>query len=272
MLDFLLRVSVFCFAASYAVALGLEVWRLMAPRPILRLVGIGFGAAGLLAHAAFVIVQSYPLFSPSGSLYFLALILAVFYLYGAIHHFQLAWGLFVLPLVLGLIALAWLGTDTLPEASAAWWSGERFWGQVHGYLVLLASVGICVGFVASLMYLVQVHRLKTKMGPRQGMPMWSLERIEKMNRRALLLSFPLLTAGLLVGLARLIHHGSFQQGWSYPKILSTLGLWLVFAILFYSRYVAHARGRQVAWLTLLAFALLLLALGSAHPFAQGGGS
>src|SRR5262249_30263961 len=98
MLSVVERITIFCFAASYGVALALELWHLFQPRPILRLVSLGFGAAGLLAHTFFVVVQPLPLASPHGSLLFLAWILAVFYFYGSIHHARLAWGLFVLPL------------------------------------------------------------------------------------------------------------------------------------------------------------------------------
>ena len=268
------RVTIFCFAASYGVALALELWHLLAPRPILRLIGLGFGAAGLLAHTFFVLAQPLTLAMPLGSLLFLAWILAVFYLYGSVHHYRQAWGLFVLPLVLGLVVLA--ATAPRPEETQPTiWAdiaGNRFWGLVHGILLLLAGVGISVGFVASVMYLVQIRRLRAKLPPGQGIKMMSLERLESMNRKAILWAFPLLTAGLIVGVALQWHNGQFLTGWESPKILSSLSLWFVFAILLYLRYGAHARGRQTALLTLLAFAILICALLSpVHPFVHGGG-
>lgn len=270
------RITVFCFAASYVVALGLELWRLFQPRPILRLASLIFGAAGLLAQTAFVIVQPLPLVSPFGSLMFLAWILAVFYFYGSVHHGSLSWGLFVLPLVLGLVALAQIfPADPGPREQSLWQllglRGESFWGMMHGGLLLLAGVGVCVAFVASVMYFVQLHRLRAKTAPTHGVRMWSLERIENMNRRAILWAFPLLTAGLIVGIALQLSQGSFMQGWTSLKIASSLGLWIVFAILLYMRYGAHVRGRQAALWTFIAFALLLVVLiAPVHPFVQGG--
>lgn len=268
------RITVFCFAASYACALGLDLWHLARPRPILRLVAIGLAAAGLLAHTVFIVVQPLPLGSPYGSLLFLGWILAVFYVYGSVHHRHLAWGLFVLPLVLGLVLLAVVAPGSPREAEGTLWQGfqgERLWGLAHGVLVLLAAVGVCVGFVASVMYLVQMYRLRAKLAPGHGLKMPSLERIETMNRRAILWAFPLLTVGLVVGVALQLHRGTFLEGWDSYKILAALGLWVVFAILLYLRYGAHARGRQVAILTVLAFALLLFALLSPeHAFVHGG--
>ena len=267
------RVTVYCFLASYAVAFALEVLHFVRPRPIVRGLSLVCGAAGLLAQTLFVAVKPLDLASPFGSLLLLAWVLAVFYLYGSIHHGRLAWGLFVLPLVIGLIGLAELAPPS-PEANSSgslWTSLSPSWGLVHGALLLLAAVGVSVGFVASLMYLVQVRRLRAKLAPGEGVRLLSLERIEEMNRRAILWSFPLLTAGLLVGIVLQVQHGEFLVGWSSPKIIITVGLWLVFAILLYLRYGTHVRGRQVALLTVVAFALLIVALVSVHPFVGGGG-
>src|SRR5688500_14851139 len=166
------RVTVFCFAASYAVALALELWHAYRPRPILRYASLGFGAAGVFAHALFVVFQPLPLASSFGSLLFLALILAVFYFYGALHHDKLAWGVFVLPLVLGLVILAILFSPSRgeeePTTAGFGFRGEHFWGMVHGLLVLLAAVGVCVGFLASVMYFVQLYRLRAKVSPAHG--------------------------------------------------------------------------------------------------------
>jgi ABC-type transport system involved in cytochrome c biogenesis permease subunit len=270
-MEFAQRITIVCFAASYAAALGLEVWNHLRPRPVLRVLAVGFGAAGLLAQTLFLAVQQPPLIWPSGLMLFLAWILAVFYLYGTLHHRRLAWGVFVLPLVLGLVGLAWLlqpdfrGTnrpDLLPLDDA------RFWGFVHGGLLLLAAVGVCVGFLASLMYLFQAHRLRAKTPPRKGLRLLSLERLELMNRRAVDWSFPLLTAGVAIGAVRLAVQP--PTAWADPRILSTAVLWLAFAVMLFLRYGFHLRGRRQALLTIAAFVLLVVCLALPHPTGQGG--
>jgi ABC-type uncharacterized transport system permease subunit len=266
--SFMDKVSVMCFAASYGVAFALELWHLFRPRPILRLVAIGFGAGGLLAHIIYMAVQSVPLGAPAGSLLLLALILAVFYVGEAIHHHRVAWALFVLPLVLGLIGLAVMVPAPSEGPSTGW---RSFWGVTHGTLVIMAAVGVSVGFIASVMYLVQLRRLRAKVPPNQGLPLLSLERLEQMNRRAILWSFPLLTAGLLAGFAIQAYQGILGTGWDNPRVLSVVGLWVVVAILLFLRYRVHARGRQVAIMTVFAFGILVVALVFAHPFAEAGG-
>jgi ABC-type transport system involved in cytochrome c biogenesis permease subunit len=135
-------------------------------------------------------------------------------------------------------------------------------------LLLLAAVGISVGFLASVMYLVQARRLRKKRNPLGGMKMLSLERLEGMNRRAVNGAFPLLTLGLLLGAVLLKQYHDIADNWFSVKVLGTVGLWVVFVVLLYLRYAAHVPGRRLAFLTIVAFALVVVVLASAHPFAQ----
>jgi ABC-type transport system involved in cytochrome c biogenesis permease subunit len=264
-------ISRFCFGASYAVALGAEAVRLARPRPVLRIAGTAFGAAGLLAHTLYLAVQRPTLQSQYGSLLLLAWVLAVFYLYGSLHHRRLAWGVFVLPLVLGLVVLAGRfaprpGSTPPPlDDALAGLAGERFWGTIHGGLLLLAAVGVSVGFLASVMYLLQARRLRTKAAPNHGIKLLSLERLEEMNRRAVNLAFPLLTVGLLVGAALMAQSGFSARAWTAGKVIGTAGLWLLFVVLLFLRYGLHSRGRHLALGTITAFAVLIVTLVASHP-------
>jgi ABC-type transport system involved in cytochrome c biogenesis permease subunit len=261
------RVTVVCFMASYMVALGLEVWHLLRPRPVFRLISLGFGAAGLLAQTIYLAVQRPPLVWQFGWMVCLAWILAIFYLYGSLHHRRLAWGVFVLPVILGLLGLGALFGPP-PLGSEGPLTVKDLWGPLHALLLFLATVGICVGFVASLMYLFQAQRLRAKTLPGQGLRLLSLERLEVMNRRAIDLAFPLFTAGVCIGLVILLQEP--LPGWTDPRILSTGVLWLIFALLLLLRYGYHLRGRQVALLTIATFFLLLCTLALSHPVGQGG--
>ncbi len=269
------RITILCFGASYAMALVLELVQLYWRRPFLRLLSLSFGAAGLLAHSLFLVFHPPSLASESGSLLLLSWILAVFYLYGSLHHRRLAWGVFVLPIVLGLVASARMEET----GSASTWSGvlrslrgPSFWSATHYTLLLLGAVGVSVGFIASVMYLMQAHRLRTKTAPEQGLKLLSLERLETMNRRAILLAFPLLTAGVLVGAALMLERRvELARDKVDLKILGTVLLWLVFALVLYLRYGFHLRGRRQAILTIVAFFLLVLTLASSHNSVPGGG-
>lgn len=268
------NVSHACFGLSYLVAFACEAARLRWPSRPLRLTGLGWGTAGLLAHSAFLLVQHPTPASPEGSLLGVAWVLAVFSLYGSVHHARQAWAVFVLPVVLGLVGLSFAETPVAGEpafAAPPWLPGERGWGSLHGLLLLLAAVGVSVGFLASVMYLVQAGRLKAKRSPFGGLAMLSLERLEAMNRRAVNVAFPLLSVGLFLGVVLLRHGEDLAENLFTVKVLGTLGLWAVFGVLLYLRYAANVSGRRLALGTIVAFALFLLVLASTHPFAVGAG-
>lgn len=260
--------TVVCFLASYLVALGLEIWRLFRPRPILWVLALLTGGAGLVAQTIYLTVQQPPLVGQFGWMLFTAWILAIFYLGGSLHHSQLAWGVFVLPVIIGLVGLAALGGALDPPESGGLllenWTPFQL---VHVALLFLGGIGMCVGFVASLMYLIQAHRLKAKVPLRHGLKLLNLERLEEMNRRAVTLSFPLLTLGMLIGLGLMFVKG--LSGWTDPRIWAALIFWLAVGLLLYVRYGLHLRGRQVAVWTIVVFALLLGCLSLSHPVGQG---
>jgi ABC-type transport system involved in cytochrome c biogenesis permease subunit len=271
------RITVYCFGASYALALLLDLIHLLRPSAYLRVLSNVLGGAGLLAHTLFLTATLFlsptetPLATQGGSLLFVAWILAIFYLYGSLHHRRHTWGIFVLPPVLFLVILAaaFSPDRDVPDAPE-WLRNERLLPLVHGALLLLGSVGVCVGFVAGVMYLVQAHRLGSKTIAGDGIRLLSLERLEAMIRHAIMTAFPLLTAGLLVGVLLLIPRWS-QLPTLDLRILNTVALWLLFALLVYLRYGYHLRARRLAVLTIVAFGLLVCTLAASHTVAQGGG-
>jgi ABC-type uncharacterized transport system permease subunit len=258
-----------CFGLSYLLAFGLELARLVRPAAGWRVAARVAGWAGVFAHTVYLVIQQPTPAAPYGSLLLLALVLALFYVLSP----KQAWAVFVLPVVIGLVGLS-LAVATAPTAEPqvpVWLSGDRFWGVVHGTLILLASVGVSVGFLASVMYLIQARRVRNKVNPARVVPLLSLERLENMNRHAVNWAFPLLTAGLLVGSLLLTHEHGSAENWLSVKVLSTAGLWVVFAVLLYLRYATNVPGRRLAGLSVVAFGLMLVALAAAHPFAAGGG-
>jgi ABC-type uncharacterized transport system permease subunit len=254
-------VTILCFAASYAVALGLELLTLWRPGAVRRWVILVCAAAGFFAHSVYLLHLGLPLRGEVDSLLALSWILTVFYLVGSIHHRRLAWGVFVLPVVLALVLVAWITPDT--DTAAQSQTASSLWVWLHTAFMLLGAVGLCVAFMASVMLLVQSARLRHKKLPGDGSRLLSLERLETMNRRAIDLAFPLFTFGLALGFVLL---ASTPRPLSIfdPKILATAVLWLMFLVVWYLRHGLHLRGRRVAWWTVLAFVLLVWALMLNH--------
>ena len=275
MLDFLLRISTNCIGLSYLLALVLEVVRLRWPRNSLKVLAWLAGAAGLFAHSVYLAGHRPNPATAFGASLSVSWVLAVFYVIGSLQHTRQLWAVFVLPIVLALLALAFFAvspTDPPAMEMPTWATVDHLWGMIHGVFVLLAAVGISIGCMASVMYLVQTRRLRLKKPMLGGLKMLSLERLEQMNRRAVNIAFPMLTIGLLLGALLLRQAHDFAEHWFSFKVLGTVGLWATFVVLLYARYAKHVAGRVLALLTILAFVLMLAVLFASHPFAQSGGA
>ena len=272
------RLTVLCFAGTYGLALLGELARFVTRNATRWYVTVALTALGWGVHTAYLANRAWrasevPLMSGFESLLVLAWILAAIALYLILRSPKTAAvGLFVLPLVVALVVAA-------TTASRADWTGplgvQAVWGTVHGLLLLGGAVSTCVAFAAGLMYLVQANRLKHKRLLRLGFALPSLEQSERLNRGAITVAFPLLTFGLLSGLALNLAAtgpGSRVLGWTDPKVLSTGAMWLVFAALLHARYRPEWRGQRVMLLTVVAFAFLIFSLvgvGLILPTAHG---
>ncbi len=264
-MHFISGISLICFAASYAVAWALEVSQVFRPSRMRGLVMIGFVAAGWLAHTLYLGYRAVELSaSPLSSSFDWALVAAWLlmgaYVYLAYYYPQAALGLYMLPLVLVLVALAAL-SDREPISPA---SASRVWGMVHGIFLLLGTVTVMIGFVAGLMYLMQSRRLKLKRPPSAGFRLPSLERLAKVNSRSIILSALLVGIGFVAGvILNVISRGqSGEVPWSDPVIGSSALMlaWLVAAAVFNAAYQPARQGRKVAYLTIVSFVFLAIAL------------
>lgn len=261
------HVSIVCFASSYAVALAVELSRLLFRAPIRLFVGIGFTAAGLVAHSIYLVMRSTPETqqAPPLSSWFDWLLLiawgvAMVYLIQVLRRPQATVGIFMLPLVLALIGVAWLfrHAPPFPRSEALY-----IWGIVHGTALLAGTVVVALGFVAGAMYLVQSYRLKHKLPPRPGLKLPSLEWLQWANYQALIVSSCLLAAGLLAGTALNLVHRQAGLPWTDPVVWTSGGLflWLIVVLLFQFLYKPAQQGRKVAYLTVASFLFLAFVLG-----------
>ena len=263
----LTHVHLSCFVASYAVALLLELSRLILRSPARILGTLGFTAAGILAQTIYIALRtsSSPDQAPPLSGWFDWLLLvawgvAVAYFISSLRRPQAAYGVFMLPLVLALIAVASLfrHAEPFPRGQA-----QYVWGIVHGLALMLGSVVVMLGFIAGVMYLVQSSRLKRKLPPQRGLKLPSLEWLQQATQRALLCSSGLLAAGLLAGVVLNLLQRQGGMPWTDPVVWTSgiLFVWLIVVLVFESVYKPAVQGRKVAYLTLASFVFLVLVLG-----------
>ena len=260
------NVHIFCFVASYSVALALEISRLFFRARVRTIVAVGFTAAGLFAQSIYIVMRSNPATdqTPPLSSWFDWLLLvswgvAAVYLVATLRRPQAALGIFMLPMVLAFIGVAYLFRDVPPFPRS---QALTAWGAIHGTSLLLGVVGVMLGFVAGIMYLLHSYRLKHKLPPRQGFRLPSLEWLQRANKHALIASSFLLAVGLLSGVVLNMLKSRGSMSWTDPVVWTSalLFLWLVVVLVFEFQYKPAQQGRKVAYLTVASFAFLGLVL------------
>jgi len=254
-------IRLICFAGSYAVALGFELFGGVLPARLRRALVLAWTLAGITAQTLYIsyrAAQSHAVLNTCfDSLLALSWLLAISFLVAQWNHPQLSLGLLVLPVVLVLIGLSGLLKATRPRLLGGL---AKFWGPLHGAIVLAGGIAAFVAFLAGLMYLVQASRLKRKTlaGVLGKLP--SLERLEKVTLGSLSTAFVLLTVGLSIGLLLMLElrrRGLHELKLLDPKVLAGLAVWATFALLLRLSRHPYLRGRRVALLTILGFALLV---------------
>ena len=255
-----------CFAASYAVALGLEILGLWNRVRIRRVALLTMASAGVFAHTWYLgrrvaETPAAPLASHQDWYLLAAWALAVIYLAAKFYYRKSSMGLFLLPAVLGLIGASTFAA-TVPLAT---FQAPRVWGRIHGLFLMLGTVAVLLGFVAGLMYLLQSYRLKHKLRTWEHFRLPSLEWLERVNSRSLGAAALFVGGGFFTGiLSRLASSGEQNfVPWTDPVVISLGGMmaWLIVAEIFRLVYPAARQGRKVAFLTVAAFVFLLLVLG-----------
>jgi ABC-type transport system involved in cytochrome c biogenesis permease subunit len=128
--------------------------------------------------------------------------------------------------------------------------------------VLLASAGLAalgIAGLAGLFFLIEHRALKQRRIARRRIALPSLEALDRVNRVALALGFPLLSLGVLTGGLWLeARNGIFWSG-SLHEIWMLIA-WAIYVGLVSARFVGHQGARQAAASAVAGFAFLLFAV------------
>ncbi len=184
-----------------------------------------------------------------------ALFFLVWWLYEAI-----SLGIFALPATFFLVFVPSLGPDRYTFPS----QGVRVsWLVAHIAALLISYVALCFSMLASVLYLIQERRIKSKPSALKAshwMPLdWlpPLDTLERIAHATLEFGFPCMTVGLVIGsvLAQ-----ETPLGASYfldPKVIASFVSWVVYVFLLLVRRSAGLRGRRAAYLSGAVFAVMI---------------
>jgi ABC-type uncharacterized transport system permease subunit len=195
----------------------------------------------------------------------ITLFFLVWWLYDAV-----SLGIFAVPVTFFLVFIPALGPGQYTFPS----EGVRVsWLVAHIAALLISYAALGFSMLASVLYLVQERRIKSK--PKPGkvsgwFPLdWlpPLDTLERIAHATLEFGFPCMTVGLVIGsvLAQ-----ETPLGASYfldPKVIASFISWAVYVLLLLVRRSAGLRGRKAAYLSGAVFAVMI-AVWAANMFSH----
>jgi ABC-type uncharacterized transport system permease subunit len=189
-----------------------------------------------------------------------AVFFLVWWLYDAI-----SLGLFALPVTFFMVLVPALGPGRYMFPS----QGVRVnWLIAHIAALMLAYVALGFSLLASILYLLQERRIKSKpkARPLTGEDSWwapfdwlpPLDTLERISEAMLEFGFPCMTVGLVIG-SVLAQETSLGAAYFLdPKIIAAFVSWAIYVLLLLVRRAAGLRGRKAAYLSGAVFAVMIV--------------
>ena len=230
--------------------------------------------AGVLAHTFMIGMQTMqagqvPLTTAASAISATVWVLLLAYLYTEMTTDERAMGAFILPLAVALQAIPAFRPGV--EEKAAVLQGPLF--SVHVLSLLFAYASFALGCVIGITYVLLFKEIKTKHLGVFYARLPSLQVLDQMNQRAIVVGWVFLTIGLVAGGVFALEAHVPAMSIEDPKIFVALVSWVVYSFeLFAARRIGWA-GRKTAYVSALGFAIVLLNftfisyfLNSSHKF------
>ena len=203
-----------------------------------------------------------PFANPSRLVSTFVWLLTLSYLYLELTTDERAMGVFILPLLVALEALA--AFTPAPEVKSAVLQGPLF--GIHVSSLLFAYASFALACVIGITYVLLFKEIKAKHLGFFYARLPSLQVLDRMNQRAIMIGWVFLTIGVIVGGVWASEARAYAgsdprvQAMSLqdPKIFLALLCWAVYSFeLFAARRIGWG-GRRTAYLSAVGFAIVLL--------------
>ena len=220
-----------------------------------------------LAHTFVIGMQTMavghvPFANPSRAVATFVWLLALSYIYLELTTDEKSMGVFIVPILVGLqaVPVVYPGVEHAdPVLDSPW-----FWVHVLSLLVAYASFALAA--VLGLTYMLQFKEIKKKHLGYFYTRLPSLQILDDMNARAVVVGWLFLTVGVIVGVfwtaqARVAapDDPNLQaMVFNDPKIFVALLTWGVYSFAMVSRRSMGWTGRRAAWLSAVGFVIVLL--------------
>lgn len=158
-------------------------------------------------------------------------------------------GVFVMPLAFLMLGWAVSAYDVKQEVPIIF---KSYWLWLHIGFAKLFGGSVLLATACALAYLLKASRPTLQRLPEAA-------RLDLYSHQFLLLAF--LFLGVMIVAGSLWAHQSWGRYWAWDPIeTSALGTWIAYGVILHFRVLHRWSGRRTAYLTLLAFALMVLTL------------
>jgi ABC-type transport system involved in cytochrome c biogenesis permease subunit len=220
---------------------------------------------GVLAHTFLIGMQTMqagyaPLVGTTAALSAFVWLLGLAYLYVELTTDERAMGMFVACLMVALYIIPAL--DPRVGTRPPLLQSPLF--SVHVVSMLFAYASFALAFVLGLTYVLLFKEIKAKHLGFFYARLPSLQVLDAMNGRVVTIGWAFLTLGIAVGglWATTIHASPDPRAQNMsigdPKILVALVCWAVYTFALFARRAIGWSGRRAAWLSAIAFVIVLL--------------
>ncbi|KPJ60666.1 MAG: hypothetical protein AMJ46_05245 [Latescibacteria bacterium DG_63] len=173
----------------------------------------------------------------------LAWAIVLFYFLLQLRHKAGNLGLFVSPIAFVVIVVASLFPKEMESQLVP--ALQSYWLQIHVTLAVIGEGAFAVACAGAVMYLLKSAR-DTKWLP-------SLETLDSVTYRAILVGYPLFTLGaLFAGAIWAWKAWGRPWGWD-PKEVGSLVVWLIYSAYLHARVTQGWRGKRAAVLAIIGF-------------------
>ena len=222
-------------------------------------------AGGVVAHTFLIGMQTVeaghaPLVGTTAAISAFVWLLALSYLYVEQTTDERAMGMFVSSLLVGLYIIPALDPTVSPRPPLL--RSPLF--TIHIVSVLFAYASFALAFVLGVTYVLLFKEIKAKHLGFFYARLPSLQSLDAMNARVVTIGWLFLTIGIAVGgiWATQVQSSpdprAQHMSVADPKILVALVCWAVYAFAFLARRAIGWSGRRAAWLSAIAFVIVLL--------------
>jgi ABC-type uncharacterized transport system permease subunit len=243
-------------------------------RFLLPLVSLAVTLEAVMLIFRAVAIKAVPLTGLFESMIVLTIVFGLIYLFVSIAIQQVWFGSVMVWVIFGLIILAAIVAEPASQAHAA---AATPWAIAHGIAMILSGAAAMLATASAVLYLLGRRKLKQKKVMQVLGRVPNIESLERMNLFGLKACFVLMTFGLAGGVGLAATSTSLNMtafDWlTDPKIVLITLAWLLLGSILALWRTVKLREKTIAYVTLLAFALILFAVvgtsvlcGSDHDF------